>query len=137
MEKPTNIVLAKIFDSYPAKFKTKLLFLRKLIIDVAANTEKVGEIEETLKWGEPSYVTSQTKSGSTIRIAWNKSAPNEYAVYFNCRTNLVSTFKETYGDLFKYGGNRSIIFYEKDEISVKELSNCIAMALTYHLNKGN
>lgn len=125
----------KHFDDYPEPFRTKLLFLRQLIFQVAASTEGVGELEETLKWGEPSYVTSQTKSGSTVRIDWKPSQPNEYAMYFHCKTTLVDTFKEIYGNRFEYSGNRAIIFKEYDKIPVNALSDCIAMALTYHLRK--
>ena len=42
--------------------------LRQLIFDVAAKTKDVGQLEETLKWGEPAYLTSESKSGSLIRI---------------------------------------------------------------------
>ena len=112
-----------------------MLFLRQLIFNVASCTSGVGQLEETLKWGEPSYVTSQTKSGSTVRIDWKKSIPNQYAMYFNCKTTLVETFREIYGDLFTYDGNRSLIFQIDDEIPVDELSDCIAIALTYHLAK--
>jgi hypothetical protein len=62
--------------------------LRELIFDVAASTDGVGEIEETLRWGEPAYLTSQSKSGTTIRIGWKSSRPAEYAVFFHCQTDL-------------------------------------------------
>lgn len=130
-----NHKVEEVFIAYPKKFRKKLMFLRELIFDTGAMIEDVGELEETLKWGEPSYVTSQTKSGSTIRIDWKKSQPEQYAMYFNCKTTLVDTFKEIYADLFKYGDNRSIIFNVNDEIPVDELSDCIAIALTYRLNK--
>lgn len=47
----------------------------------------------------------------------------------------MDNFKEIYGDLFNYGGNRSVIFKKDDKIPVNELSDYIAMALTYHLKK--
>jgi hypothetical protein len=40
-----------VFQDYPHEIKTKLLFLRKLIFEVANKTKTVGELEETLKWG--------------------------------------------------------------------------------------
>lgn len=129
-----NQVEAK-FVTYPKTIRPKLLFLRELIFDTAAGIQGVGEIEETLKWGEPSYVTSQSKSGSTIRIDWKQSSPDHYYLFFNCKTTLVDDFKEIYGDLFNYGGNRSVIFKKDDKIPVNQLSDCIAMALTYHLKK--
>ena len=131
----TNPQVAAVFDSYPENIREKLMFLRQLIVDTAAATEGVGELEETLKWGEPSYLTPKTKSGSTVRIDWKKSNKGQYAMYFKCTTNLVETFREKYPTEFRYGGNRSIIFNEDDEIPVKELSDCIALALTYHLRK--
>ena len=39
------------FASYPSKIRTKLLFLRELIFEVASETKKVGELEEALRWG--------------------------------------------------------------------------------------
>lgn len=130
-----NPQVAAVFSHYPEHMREKLLFLRQLIFDTAAATEGVGELEETLKWGEPSYLTPHTKSGSTVRIDWKKSNADQYAIYFKCTTNLVETFKEKYPTQFKYGGKRSIIFNEVDEIPVKELGDCIALALTYHLRK--
>ena len=135
MTKFQNELVKERFNFYPKNIRKKLLFLRQLIFETASSTKGVGQLEETLKWGEPSYVTSQTNSGSTIRIDWKKSSPNQYAMYFNCKSTLVDTFKEIHGDLFKYGGNRSIIFDENDTIPVDALADCIAIALTYHLNK--
>jgi hypothetical protein len=131
----SNPDVAAVFDSYPANMRQKLMVLRRLILETAVATEGVGQLEETLKWGEPSYLTPQTKSGSTVRIAWKKKSPEQYAIYFKCTTNLVETFREKYPATFNFGGNRSIIFEEDDEVPAEELSDCIAMALTYHLNK--
>ncbi len=132
---PINPEVASVFDSYPQKIRKKLIYLRQLILITASSIEGVGEIEETLKWGEPSYLTPKTKSGSTIRIAWKKSQGEQYSIYFKCTANLVSAFKEKYPKEFKYGGNRSIDFSIDDKVPVKELKSCIALALTYHLNK--
>jgi len=130
-----NPEVAVVFNSYPQEIRTKLLFLRKIILKTADSLEEVGELEETLKWGEPSYLTPKTKSGSTIRIAWKKSQEEQYSIYFKCTANLVPAFKEKYPKAFRFGGNRSIDFNIDDEVPVKALKSCIALALTYHLNK--
>ena len=130
-----NPDVAVVFASYPQKLRTKLMLVRQLIYTVAAETEGVGEIEETLKWGQPSYLTSQTKSGSTIRIDQIRNREDQYAIYFHCQTSLVDTFKEIYGNIFKYEGNRSIIFSLNDPVPVAELSHCISLALRYHRDK--
>lgn len=135
MKSIKNAEVVAVFEAYPPKFRRKLLRLRKLILETAESTDGVGEIEETLKWGEPAYLTSQSKSGSTIRIGWKKRAPTQYAIYFNCQTNLVETFRELFSNDFKFDGNRSIVFNEDDIVPVEPLSFCIAAALTYHRNK--
>ena len=132
MDKISIPKVAETFENYPVTMRQKLLFLRQLILDTAKETEGVTELEETLKWGEPSYLT---KSGSTIRVDWKQSKPTQYAMYFHCKTKLVDTFKELYKGKFTFEGNRAIIFNEDDEIPIEELKHCIVLALTYHHRK--
>ena len=130
-----STAVADVFAAYPARLRKRLLFLRQLILDVAADTEGVGPLQETLKWGEPAYLTAASRSGSTIRIDRCKRAEQQYAVYFNCQTTLVDTFRTLFPDTFKFEGNRSIVLDEADSVPVAELKLCIAMALTYHRRK--
>jgi Domain of unknown function (DU1801) len=123
-----------MFESYPGPVRAKLLALRKLILDTARTTKGVGTLEEALKWGQPSYLTTGSKSGSTIRIDQVKAVPNQYAVYFHCQTNLVETFRELYPDL-QYSGNRAILLDACDKLPEAELRHCVGLALTYHLAK--
>jgi hypothetical protein len=124
-----------LFDAYPAPLKAKLKALRRLIFETARTTEGVGALQETLKWGQPSYLTPETKSGSTIRIDQVKSTAGQYAVYFHCQTGLVDSFRELYPTELRFGGNRFILLDVKDELPRAELRHCVALALTYHLNK--
>ncbi len=117
------------FKSYSKEIKTKLNHLRNLIIETANENDSIDEIEETLKWGEPSYIA---KKGSTIRIDWKPKTPEQYAIYFKCTSKLVVTFRELYGDTFKYEKNRAILFDMNDTIPEQQLKDCIDMALTYH-----
>lgn len=130
-----NAAVAQAFAAYPVDFRRKILALRELIFQTAALTEGVGKIEETLKWGEPAYVTSQSRSGSTIRIGWKKSHPSHYAMYFHCQTNLVDTFRALFPTEFKFEGNRAIVFNEHDVVPTVSLALCVAAALTYHRSK--
>jgi hypothetical protein len=133
--KTSNPAVDAVFGAYPKPIKAKLLALRRLILDTAKSTRGVGALQETLKWGQPSYLTAETKSGSTIRIDQVKSAANQYAVYFHCQTDLVATFRELYPTELSYGGNRSILLNAEDDIPEPALRHCVALALTYHLNK--
>jgi hypothetical protein len=116
--------------------RRSLLALRKLIFDTAASTAKVGELEETLKWGEPAYLTP-SKSGSTMRINWKRSSPSQYALCFICHTNLIETFRMLFPDDFTFEGNRAIVFHQAEPLPKDALAFCIAAALTYHLNKAH
>ena len=122
-----------LYPGYDGLRGEKLRELRKLVLDVATQTEGVGEIEECLKWGQPSFVTVKPKSGSTIRIDTVKDSDTQYAMYFICNTNLVERFREVYPAAFHYQGNRAIVFDVSDPVPVEVLRHCIAMALTYHL----
>lgn len=73
------------------------------------------------------------QGGSTIRIDAIPSSPGSYAMYFHCQTTLVETFRNKYGCKFEYEGDRALIFNESKEIPEKELTECILLALTYHL----
>ncbi len=127
-----NPGVAEVFENYPKQIRKKLMFLRQLVLETALETKDVGTVEETLKWGEPSYVT---KGGSTVRIDWKDASPHQYAMYFNCQTRLVDTFKELYRDKLKFEGNRAIVFDEEDEIPIDTLKHCISLSLTYHNRK--
>ncbi|NOQ27663.1 MAG: DUF1801 domain-containing protein [Bacteroidales bacterium] len=125
----TNPDIEAVFNKYPDKIRNKILNLRKLIIETANEIEELTDIEETLKWGEPSYLT---KIGSTIRIDWKENKPNQYAMYFKCTSKLVPSFKMIYTNLFTFEGNRAIVFKMNDKIPEFELKNCISAGLTYH-----
>lgn len=127
-----NAAVAEAFEVYPPAIRQKLLALRELIFETAAVTEGVGKLTETLKWGEPAYLTSESKSGSTIRIDWKKSHPSQYAMYFHCQTNLIETFRTTFPADLKFEGQRAIILQESEVLPTRQLAFCIAQALTYH-----
>lgn len=129
----SNEVLA-VYENLPPLIREKTLQLRQVVLDVASSIEGLSNLEETLKWGEPSYLT---KFGSTIRINVVKSSPNQYALYFHCKTTLIDTFKELYAEWFIFEGNRAIIFsvnnsqhFQGEQLNA--LKHCISLALVYH-----
>lgn len=123
------------FSSYPDRVKPKMQRLRNLIFEVAQATEGVGELEETLKWGEPAYLPSKTKSGTTIRIDWKPRNPDQIGMYVSCNTSLIGTFRTLFEDELGFEGNRAIVFPVDKPIPRKPLMICIQMALRYHLDK--
>ena len=129
-------VVAETFNAYPLRIRKRLMALRSLIFETADKTKGVGALEETLKWGEPAYLTSKGKSGSTVRIGWKKSIPSQYAMYFHCQTDLVETFRTLFPSDFRFEGNRAIVFEEGDAVPFDSLAICVSYALTYHRIKG-
>jgi hypothetical protein len=126
----TDPRVASVFENYPDHVRKSLEYLRDLILETARETREISQIEETLKWGEPSYLTKQ---GSTLRIDWKEKQPDQYSMFFKCTSKLVPSFKNAFpDDLFSFEGNRAIIFRLDDQIPVPELKKCIRAALLYH-----
>lgn len=127
--------VAATFNAYAPDIQARLMALRETIFDVAAKTDGVGALTETLKWGQPSYLTEETGSGTTVRIDRLKGDSGGYAVYFHCQSGLVGQFRELYPETFTYEGERAIRFGPKERVPARELRHCIALALTHHLRK--
>jgi hypothetical protein len=125
----TDTKVEFVFNEYPAPVRDKMLFLRHLVIETAKATDGIEELEETLKWGEPSYLT---KIGSTLRMDWKPKTPDQYAMYFKCTSRLVETFRVRFEHTFEFEGNRAIVFHLDDEIPTESLKHCIKATLIYH-----
>lgn len=128
MELKTSSEVDSVFSNYPDSVRDKMLNLRRLVMEVAEEIA-LPSLEETLKWGEPSFLT---KKGSTIRMDWKVKNPDQYAIYFKCTSKLVPSFRVAYDKVFTYEGNRAIVFQLEDKIPETELKNCIKAALIYH-----
>ncbi len=118
--------IAAVFRLRPAPARARLLRLRKLVLDTAAKMDGVA-VEETLKWGQPSYLA---KGGSTIRIDAAKDDPKRVAMYFICHTDLIATFRELYPEL-SYEGNRAILIGVRGKLPEDALRHCVSLALGY------
>ncbi len=126
-----NPAVAARFAAYPPALRDRLLALRALVLDVAATTPGVGRIEEALKWNQPSFLTPETGSGTTVRI--DAHPGGGVAMFVHCQTNLVETFRRHYPDL-DYEGDRAVVLGD-DPVDEPALRHCVALALTYHARK--
>ena len=122
------------FDALPAPIGKRLLQVRDLIFAAAAAHDDVGRLTETLKWGEPAYLTDETGSGSTIRLGRLKDSAHA-AILFNCKTTLVDAFRERFPDQFEYRQTRALLLPVAGRLPKQELSICLSLALTYHLDR--
>ncbi len=129
MQLTTDHEVEAVFQKYPDGVREKLLRLRSLILQTAEEMQNIQSLEETLKWGEPSYIS---KKGSTLRLDWKPKNPEYYALYFTCSSRLVPTFRVLYPDVFAFEGKRAILLPIKEVLPEQELKKCIQAALEYH-----
>lgn len=127
--------VAEAFSRYREPVRARLLEIRGIVFSVAAETQGIGPLTETLKWGEPAYLTEASRSGTTIRLGTTPSAPGECAVLFNCKTTLVETFRAHFSDDFAFDGNRALVVSTTGVLPRKPLILCLHAALTYHWRK--
>lgn len=120
---------------HPEAVRARLLDIRSLIFEVAAEADGVGPLTETLKWGEPAYLTEASGSGSTVRLGATRSLPDRCAVFFNCNTTLVETFRLHLGGELEFEGNRAVIVPAQAGLPEAALAFCLRAALTYHQRK--
>ncbi len=110
------------------------MHLRRLILETAAQIDAVGDVEETLKWGQPSFQTARPRTGTAIRIDKDGPETADVALFVHCQTSLVSEWRVLYPHL-SFGGNRSVHFPAGEPLPEAEICQMVSMALRYHLDK--
>ena len=131
---PDGQVAAKYAD-YSDDVLETLMALRTLVFDVAQRTAGVGSIIEALKWGQPSFLTEEPRSGTTVRIDQVRGEPGVVALMVNCQTTLIQDFRHEHGDRFVIDGTRGIRLAVGAPIPERELGDFIEAALTYRLRQ--
>lgn len=123
-----------VYDACAPDLRQAMLRVRELIFTTARETPGVGRLQECLKWGAPAFLTPETRSGSTIRLAPDRHRPGGFALHLISSSDLAAQFRELYPDAFKFARDRSILL-NAGAAPPPELGHCIAIALTYHLAK--
>ncbi|SOH95145.1 protein of unknown function (DU1801) [Monaibacterium marinum] len=123
--------VAQAFAKFAPDVRDGLMALRGLIFECAAADPGIGRVHETLKWGQPSYLTPDTKSGSTLRLGVPKSGG--FALYVHCQTTLLTDFRHLFPDAYTYEGNRAVTFTTGQDIMPDTIAALISNALTYHV----
>lgn len=122
--------VAKKFAAFPDEVREALLDLRSLILEVAAEDERIGMIEESLKWGQPAYRPKRGRIGTTLRL--DAKGEDRCALYYHCQSNLGDQYQALYGD--KLVLDRRSITIPLAELPDRDvIRHCVSMALTYHL----
>ena len=120
------------FDVPDSQARAGLLVLRQLIFDTAAQTPEAGRIEEALRWGQPSYLTPETKAGSTIRLGIPKGA--RFALFVHCQSRLIPEFAAAFPAWDRLEGTRAVLFNHPAEVEPIRHGWLIKRALTYRIS---
>ena len=127
----TDAKVGTVFDEMPDDARETAMVLRGLIFNEAARDPQIGALTETLKWGQPAYLTAASKSGTSLRIGIPKSGG--CAIYAHCATNVIRSFADAFPGLDKTEGNRAVHFSNAQAIHPDRIRFLIRHALTYHL----
>ncbi|MGR3793651.1 DUF1801 domain-containing protein [Vannielia sp. SX4] len=125
--------VAAVYEGFPEALREALLSLRALVFEVAEATPGVGALEECLKWGQPAYVTAETKAGSPLRLAVSKQG--SLGVFVHCATRIIPDFRALFPEGFRFDGNRGVLFEAGEALPTDALRMLMASALTYHARK--
>ena len=132
---PQDELFAETIAPYSMAAQKFLRQLRRLVLETAKETDGVGSITEALRWGQFSFLTLETGSGSTIRIDGRRNDEDVAVMYFHCQSGLIDHFKELYAGQLKFEGKRAIIFDVHASLPEAAIRHCISLALTHHLRK--
>ncbi|APG48902.1 DUF1801 domain-containing protein [Phaeobacter porticola] len=127
--------IATVFDRVPPDAREGLLRLRRLIFEVAAQDPEVGEVTETLKWGQPSYTAAKAGLGTPLRLGCSKRA--RFALLVHCQSRVIDNFANRYPAWDKFDGTRAVLFDTPEEVEPLRHGWLIRHALTYHRDKTN
>ncbi|WP_411351862.1 DUF1801 domain-containing protein [Leisingera aquaemixtae] len=119
------------FDVPDVQARAGLLALRRLIFDTAAQTPEAGRIEEALRWGQPSYLTPETGTGSVIRLGIPKGA--RFALLVHCQSRLIPEFAAAFPAWDRFEGTRAVLFNNPREVEPVRHGWLIKRALTYRI----
>lgn len=114
------------YPNYTSSEQGKLSELQTLIHKVA--DESNIEIAESSKWGQLSFATPY---GTPIRI--DKFSDTQIALFVNCQTTLIETWKSLFLDTMSFSKTRAIVFNTEENIPKEQLAICIDQAFNYHL----
>ena len=116
---------------WPTRAQAQFKALRQIVHTVAQRAE-IGALTETLKWGQPSWLPTRPRIGSTLRCDWHKTAPDRLSLYVHCQTTLAETMRALYPDAFTYEGNRALHIALDHPLPEAAVDHCALLTLTYH-----
>lgn len=100
--------VAQVYEGYPAEYRGRLQELRSTLFTTCQKLYGTGQLQESLKWGEPAYRPLPPHGGTTVRLHWKPKYGAQVGVFVPCQTTLVADMRALYGDLLSFEGNRCL-----------------------------
>ena len=94
-----------------------------------------GPLDETLKWGQPSWRPMKPRTGSTLRIDWSPKYPSRLSLYVDCKTDLAARMQMLYPDLPENDGQRHLAVALDAPLPEQAIAHLADMTFTYHRTK--
>ncbi len=105
----TSTAARNTFAAFPQPARNTLMDVRAMIFDIAATLppdQNNGRIEESIKWGQPSYDTPDTKFATPIRLGLSKAG--NPAIFTHCQSTVMVDFRALAPPELKFEGNRAV-----------------------------
>lgn len=119
--------VARAYGAFSPAHRAPLLVLRHLILDTAAGLD-LPDVQESLKWGQPSYTTAKS---TPIRLGVAKTG--DIAILTHCQSSVIPDFRALFPEDFQYDGNRALILGRNGTVPARQLRLLIQAALAYRL----
>ena len=133
MENASFPLLSRI-ARWPEPAQRTLWYCRAVFHDIAAKAE-IGPLDETLKWGQPSWRPYEPRTGSTLRMDWDLKFPNRLSLFVDCKTHLAARMRDLYPDLPENDGRRHLAIALDAPLPEQALAHLADMTFTYHRAK--
>jgi hypothetical protein len=131
MTQPLPAQVAQAVATWPDPAQQAFHEVRQTILETAGAIPEL-EVIETLKWGQPSWLPSRPRVGSTLRAGWAAGRPECLSSFVHCQTTLSETMRTLYPDSFTFDGNRALHMALDAPLPLEALAHCADMTLTYH-----
>ncbi|MFT6674686.1 MAG: hypothetical protein ACJAVM_000869 [Sulfitobacter sp.] len=126
--------LLTLIAKWPGPAQQGLWACRAIFHDVAAQAG-IGVLEESLKWGQPSWRPQRPRTGSTLRISWDAATPQILPLFVDCKTDLAARMQTLYPDLAANDGRRRIGFDLHGALPAQAIAHLAQMTFCYHLKR--
>ena len=123
--------VAAVFAAFPDDVRPLLFEVRAMIFATASGT-----LVETLKWGQAAYLPATARTGTTVRLDALMREPGRYAIFVNCKTDIVERCRSLYPDAFEYRGNRALVLDTALPQPREPIAHALDMALNYYRKNG-